>query len=242
VVKEFDEQALTECDGSQDGVPTYIAHDGKIYDVSASKIWKGGMHMKRHQAGRDLTAELPAAPHGEEVFERYPQIGVLLNKNDVADQHLPPWLARLLERYPLIRKHPHPMLVHYPIVFMFATAGFIVLALITGIRSFETTAFHCLGGGLIFTPLAMASGFLTWWINYQAKTMRQVRIKIVTSFFLLLDAIIIFSWRMLVPDIFFNRGADGFLYIFLICALVPMVSIIGWFGAELTFPLAKKEK
>ena len=33
--------------------------------------------MAGHFAGADLTGEFADAPHGEEVFERYPQVGVL---------------------------------------------------------------------------------------------------------------------------------------------------------------------
>ena len=240
-MKKFELQALAEFDGRKEGGPIYIARDGKVFDVTASKLWQTGIHMKRHQAGQDLTADFSAAPHGEEVFERFPQIGVLVEKSDAIDQRLPHWLARFLNRYAFFKRHPHPMLVHYPIVFMFSTTGFVLLALITGNRSFETTALHCLGASLIFTPLAMATGFLTWWINYEARPMRPVHIKIWSSLLLLLDGAIVFTWRLLAPDILINRGPDNFLYIFLICSLVPLVSIIGWFGAQLTFPLANEK-
>jgi len=55
----------------------YIAHGGKVIDVTASKLWKGGLHMKRHHAGKDLTTDIQAAPHKLEVLDRYPQVGVL---------------------------------------------------------------------------------------------------------------------------------------------------------------------
>lgn len=240
-MKEYDQNALSELDGSRDGQPIVVALNGKVYDVSTSKLWKGGMHMKRHHAGQDLTADFPAAPHGEEVLERVRQIGILTPEREKPDQRLPSWLLRFLGRYPFFRRHPHPMLVHYPIVFMFSVTAFTLLALITGYRSFETTAFHCLAAALLFTPLAMGTGFLTWWINYQARSMRQVYIKIFGSILLLLDAGIIFSWRVLVPDILGKGGLQTFFYILLICAIVPIVSIIGWFGAGLTFPLTKKK-
>lgn len=239
-MKEFNPQTLAEFNGRQDGKPAYIAHDGKVFDVSASKLWKAGRHMKRHEAGNDLSEELAAAPHGKEIFERVPQVGVLVGKGEAEEERLPFWLARFLWHCPLFRRHPHPMLVHYPIVFMFSTTGFVLLALITGSRIFETTAFHCLAAGLLFMPLAMATGFLTWWVNYGARAMRPVRIKIALSFLLMLDAAVLFAWRFSVPDILSNHGFGGYLYLFLICALVPMTSIIGWYGAQLTFPLPKK--
>jgi len=60
----------------QDRDEIWVAYQGKIYDVTESRLWKKGQHYE-HWAGQDLSLELPDAPHTEEVFERYPQIGVL---------------------------------------------------------------------------------------------------------------------------------------------------------------------
>jgi len=68
-LKEFDAKALDECDGS-DSKPACVAVDGFVYDVSASKLWKGGLHMKRHHAGRDLSGDIAAAPHGKRCWRR----------------------------------------------------------------------------------------------------------------------------------------------------------------------------
>lgn len=242
-MNKFDKHSLAEFDGSKGDGHVYIGRAGKVYDVSTSKLWKTGVHMNRHKAGRDLTADFSAAPHGEEVFERFPQIGTLTETPEAVHQQLPSWLVRFLQRNVVFRSHPHPMLVHFPIVFMFATPSFILLALATGNRTFETTALHCLGAGLIFTPLAMATGFLTWWMNYLGRPIRAVHIKIWTSFLLLVDAAIVFSWRLLTPDILIQHSPGTYYYIFLVCALIPLVGIIGWFGAQLTFPMNhEKEK
>jgi len=241
-MKEFETQSLADFDGSKEGGAVYIAREGKVYDVSSSKLWEAGTHMNRHKAGQDLSLDFEAAPHGEEVFERVPQVGILVEKEAASTQNLPPWLKLFLGRNVFFRRHPHPMLVHYPIVFMFSATGFTLLALITGKMSFETTALHCLGAGLIFTPLAMVTGFMTWWFNYQARPMLPVTIKIWTSFLLLLDAGAVFSWRLLEPGILNRGGIDFVLYMVLVLALVPLVSIVGWFGATLTFPLEKKNK
>ena len=53
-MKEFNSAELAQFDG-ENGKPIYIAHAGKVYDVSESKLWRKGMHMKRHAAGRDLS-------------------------------------------------------------------------------------------------------------------------------------------------------------------------------------------
>jgi len=71
----YTKSQLTRCNG-QDSDKIWIAFKGDIYDVTPSRHWKAGIHYE-HWAGQDLTDELKDAPHAEEVFKRYPKIGVL---------------------------------------------------------------------------------------------------------------------------------------------------------------------
>lgn len=48
-----------------------VAYQGCVYDVSRSRLWRGGRHAKRHDAWQDLTEALAGAPHGPEVFESF---------------------------------------------------------------------------------------------------------------------------------------------------------------------------
>lgn len=75
--RKFTRAELKEFDGS-DGVPIYAAYKGKVYDVSTSPLWTEGQHFE-HLAGADLTDELTDAPHGEEVFENFLAVGVLVD-------------------------------------------------------------------------------------------------------------------------------------------------------------------
>jgi predicted heme/steroid binding protein/uncharacterized membrane protein len=235
--KEFSPEELAQFSG-QDGKPVYIAHGGKVVDVTASKMWKGGLHMKRHHAGKDLTTDIQAAPHSLEVLGRYPQVGILKTEA-VSERELPDSLSWLLSRFPMLRRHPHPVVIHFPIVFMMATAGFTVLYLLTGYKGFDTTAFHCLGAGLLFTPVAILTGFYTWWLNYMAKPNRPVNIKKRLSFVLFAVQIAAFAWRIAVPDILTCHGYITIPYVMLILSLAGIVTVIGWFGAMLTFPIEK---
>jgi predicted heme/steroid binding protein/uncharacterized membrane protein len=237
-MKEFDLESLSKFNGQNEN-PVYILCRGRVIDVSNSKLWKTGLHMIRHQAGQDLSADIEAAPHGPEVLDRYPQVGIL-EKEEVSERPMPKFLSGFLVRYPILRRHPHPMVVHFPIVFMFAATLFNLLYLITGIKSFEVTALHCLGGGILFTPLAILTGWFTWWLNYLAKPMRAVTIKICFSILLLVVSITVFIWRIWDPGILIAFAGRSIFYFLLILSLLPIVTVIGWFGGTLTFPLKGK--
>ena len=238
-MKEFDVKSLTEADGKE-GRPALVAYQGKIYDVSGSKLWPSGQHMQRHQAGKDLTADIQAAPHGPENLDRFPQVGVL-KKEEAVTRPMPPFLAGLLERYPILRRHPHPMLVHFPIALFILGPLFAVLYLATGMRSFEVTSFHCVGGGILFIIPAALTGLFTWWLNYLAKPLRPVTVKILFTIILLAAVVVTFIWRILVPDILTYLTGWSLIYFLLLLSFIPMVTVIGWFGAQLTFPFEKKE-
>jgi predicted heme/steroid binding protein/uncharacterized membrane protein len=234
-MKEFDVGELAEYDG-KNGKPVYVVYQGKVLDVSESRLWKGGMHMNRHSAGKELTRDIQAAPHTPEVLEKFPQVGTLKAEAAVAQQ-LPEFVSKILDLFPILRRHPHPMVVHFPIVFMFSATVFNLLYLITGIKPFELTALHCLAGGILFTPIAMITGWFTWWLNYLAKPIKAVTIKIYVSFALLLLQVIAFCWRVLVPDVLSSLGMGSIIYFLIIVSFIPLVSITGWFGAALTFPV-----
>jgi predicted heme/steroid binding protein/uncharacterized membrane protein len=236
-MKEFELEELHQFDGKENR-PVYVAYKGKVYDVSGSRRWKGGLHMNRHHAGNNLTSDIQAAPHEPTVLERYPQVGIM-KKEEGTDRELPPALSRILARAPFLRRHPHPMTIHFPIAFTFATLGFTFLYLVTGLKTFENTAFCCLGAAILFTPLAILTGFYTWWVNYGAKSIRPVRKKQCLSFLLLAVQIILFLWRWKNPILLQTLGWQSLVYSFLVLFMFLVVTVIGWFGASLTFPIEK---
>lgn len=67
---------LASHDG-REGRKAYIAVNGTVYDVTASPLWKDGLHPPDHKAGQDLTDELTQAPHVRAVVERFPVVGTL---------------------------------------------------------------------------------------------------------------------------------------------------------------------
>jgi predicted heme/steroid binding protein len=75
-MKEFTAEELAQYNG-KDGNPVYVTFMGKVYDVSDSFLWKDGSHQVLHNSGMDLTDALEQAPHGGDVLEKFPIVGIL---------------------------------------------------------------------------------------------------------------------------------------------------------------------
>ena len=72
----LEELARLNC---RDGGPTYFAYQGKVYDASNNFQWQQGRHQVTHPAGIDHTRGLDSAPHGADLLERCPIIGILVD-------------------------------------------------------------------------------------------------------------------------------------------------------------------
>jgi predicted heme/steroid binding protein/uncharacterized membrane protein len=231
-MKEITSEELIANNG-KDGKPIYIAFGGKIYDVTKSPLWSKGLHMNRHPSGKDLAGEISAAPHGTEVLERYPQVGFLKKGAPEELKHLPPMLQNFLEKFPMARRHPHPMVVHFPLAFLMGSSLFALLHVLFKDSSFEITSFYLLILGAIASPFAMVTGLLTWWINYRLKLTLFVKRKIQFSILLLILEIVLIFWRRS-PSQVFNP-----IYLILVILLTPIVSLLGYYGGQMTFPTEK---
>ena len=232
-MKELTPEELSSFNG-KDGQPIYIAFQGKVYDVTKSPLWAKGLHMNRHPAAKDLTGEISAAPHGPEVLERYPQIGVVKKGPPEELKHLPPLIQNLLQKFPMARRHPHPMVVHFPIALLMVASLFILLTLFFQKGSFEIASFYLLILGAVSSPFAMASGLLTWWVNYRLKLNYFVKRKIQLSILLLIFEVILILWRISRPE------PSHVLYVVMMILLTPIVSLLGYYGGQLTFPTEKQ--
>jgi predicted heme/steroid binding protein/uncharacterized membrane protein len=217
----------------KDGNPACIAFEGKVYDVTKSPLWSKGLHMNRHSPGQDLTGAISAAPHGPEVFERYPQVGILKEGPPEELKHLPAFVRALLQQFPMARRHPHPMVVHFPIAFLMGASLFVLLDLLFQNPSFEIASFYLLVIGTISSPFAMGTGLFTWWVNYRLKLTHFVKRKIQLSALLLFFEIILITWRSSGPKI-----SDP-VYIIMMLLLTPIVALLGYYGGQMTFPAEK---
>ena len=185
-----------------------------------------------------MTTDIQAAPHDPDVLEKFPQVGTLVTKGQ--DREIPEILSVLLTKVPMLRRHPHPMTIHFPIVFVFSVFFFNAVFLVTGMKSFEVTAFHCLGAGILFTPVAIITGFYTWWLNYYAKITTPVLVKQICSLLLFAVEIVLFVMRFKNPEILQSMNGFAILFSALMFFMVILVTVVGWYGAHLTFPVEKE--
>jgi uncharacterized membrane protein len=79
----------------------------------------------------------------------------------------------------------------------------------------------------------MATGLLTWWINYRLNLNYFVKRKIQLSILLLIFEVILISWRISQP------GASHPIYFVMMILLTPIVALLGYYGGQLTFPTEK---
>jgi uncharacterized membrane protein len=153
---------------------------------------------------------------------------------------LPPALARFLDRFPQLKRRPHPMLAHFPIVFLLSATFFSLLYVITGDRPFDATAFYCLGGGLLTLPPTVATGFFTLWLNFYGGADKTAHIEKRLSYSVMVIAAAAFVWRWLNPQVLDDLGGVNLIYFFLVLSLTPLVTANGYFGGMLTFPLEEE--
>jgi hypothetical protein len=73
-----------------------------------------------------------------------------------------------------------------------------------------------------------------------AKSLTAVRVKIPLTLLMLVTSAALFVWRYTSPDILDAMSGSGLLYILLVLSLSAMVTVIGWFGASMTFPVEKE--
>jgi len=228
----FTLEELEKFDGKE-GRPAYFACEGVVYDATNSKLWRDGTHVRVHQAGLDLTADLANAPHGlESVFSL--QVVGKLSADALLDVSKPPEededggiprYARVLYRF-----HSHPASVHFPIALCVVASLLHFVALVADCPNCETVAYWNLVLGLLSSPLPIFSGFVDWIYQFGGRPTRLFLAKIVLSVvFVVAGGIILMLHH-------FGGGDLTFVYHLLYLSFAPQVLALGMIGGRITFP------
>ncbi|VVB95016.1 Chemotaxis response regulator protein-glutamate methylesterase [uncultured archaeon] len=222
--KRFTIQKLKEFDGKE-GRPAYVAFKGRVYDISNSVLWKNGIHRGTHLAGNDLTGSMVNAPHSEDILLKFHVTGVLGREKSFMEK-----LFLKIEGL-----HPHPILVHFSIAYAIAVSLLSLLYFYIGRRSFETGSYYMLVFGFLAAPVAALSGLFTWRVSYEGEMTGIIVRKIIFTAMLLVIITTCFVWRTLNPDILIAATGLSYIYLMLIWSLVPVVTILGYYGGKIVF-------
>jgi len=232
---EIDKTKLTENNG-KDGKQAYVAYDGKVYDVTESKVWKKGLHMNRHQAGQDLTESIGAAPHSSEVLNRFKEVGTLTTELEEVKPPLPSWLNNFLDKYPFFKRHPHPMVVHFPMAFFMAATIFMFwYYVISPARSLLDAIFYMHILGTLSLPVTLLTGWLSWQVNYFGKTIGNITRKIIFSIVVFIFDIIVLISIAGNLELLANPQGIQIVIPIMIFLYLPIVAYIGQQGGDLVY-------
>jgi predicted heme/steroid binding protein/uncharacterized membrane protein len=238
---EFDRDTLAKNDGKE-GHDALVAVDGKVYDVTGNRLWKNGVHMNRHQAGADLTEAISASPHGRDVLEKIQAKGTLAKAKEEKPPFLPGWLINFLDAYPFFKRHPHPMVVHFPMaIFIIAPLFLAWYYLISPAQGLLDAVLYLYILGTLSMPAAIGTGILAWLVNYSGKPNPIIIRKTVFSVLLLVFDVIIIAALFIKPAILQNPTGWKIIVPALIFLCLPLVSIIGEHGGKLVFPVLKNK-
>lgn len=235
-MKVYTPETLAEANG-KDGRDTLVAVGGKVYDISSSKKWIKGTHMKRHQAGADLSSDINSAPHGPEVLERFELVGTLEEAPEELHTGLRGKVEVWLDKNPFFRRHPHPAVVHVPVGLLVVLPLFEILGLAFASPYMEWAAFCCLVVAVLAIPAAIATGYFTWWVNYDAEEFATVRTKRRLAWVSLLLGIVAVLVRAVAVDNPLRLGDPSVIvYLVALFGLSALVGGVGFLGGKLTFP------
>lgn len=235
-LKTFTPEELAKNDGSEDR-PTYVAVDGKVFDLSDSKKWIKGVHMKRHKAGCDLSGDIQAAPHGNDVLLRFELVGKLETPSAQPAEGIRGSIEGFLDRHPFFRRHPHPALVHIPIGLAIGAALFQILGLAFGSAHTEWAAYCCLILIMLSLPPTVATGYFTWWINYECADSPIITWKRRLGWSSVVISLVAVGIRTFVVESPIALNDTTVLtYTALLLGVSATVSITGFLGGKLTFP------
>ncbi|ACF45163.1 MAG: hypothetical protein OQK66_01435 [Prosthecochloris sp.] len=111
---------------------------------------------------------------------------------------------------------------------------YLLLTLPGGDPYFEHTVEHLIIISLLAIPVSFVSGLYEWKTKYNAAKgpvfIKKIRLSIVLF---VLAALTVFI-RLSMPDVMYQQGMMHWLYIVMLFAMLPIVTLLGHYGGKLT--------
>jgi predicted heme/steroid binding protein/uncharacterized membrane protein len=222
--RRFTISELKEFDGKE-GRPSYIAFEGKVYDVSNNPFWKAGKHLGAHSAGFDLTINMMNAPHSEEVLAKFKVVGELIQEGYGKQK-----LVRRLQKL-----HLHSIFVHFSIAYSVIVPLLSFLYIWTSETFFETAFYYMLLLGLLASVVAGVTGIFSWKVTYEGRMTKMFSRKILLTIMLILVLAVSFGWLIFDPNILTEPSSSSYVYLALTVILLPLCLILGNIGGKIIF-------
>jgi predicted heme/steroid binding protein/uncharacterized membrane protein len=238
-LRQFTPEELKEFDGKE-GRPAYVAYHGRVYDVTRSRLWRNGVHVRAHNAGEDLTSSMPAAPHDDDVMEGFEVVGRLVDPSEMEGAEEPklPWPITFS-----LDNHLHPIAVHFPTalgsvasVFSLASLLFIGQDLYAGLQA---AAFWSLMVCALASVPALITGWVSWYFNYSAVWTPIYRIKWTGTVVLLVlcaVALLVKFAALGGLSVAQPSGTAFWAYNAILVLITADVIVLGHYGGKITFP------
>ena len=134
---------------------------------------------------------------------------------------------------------PHAVAAHFPNALLPTLVLFLLLFILTGQISFETTSFYLLIVVLLAVPPTLVTGVLDWKKEYAGELTPIFRKKIILALTLFVLGSLAVVWRLFSPDVLSSGGFSACVYSILLFVLLGCVTLLGHYGGMLVFAKRK---
>lgn len=140
----------------------------------------------------------------------------------------------------VLRRHLHPISVHFPNGLLPASVVFLVLGIFFGFAGFNEAGFYNMVFVLINMPVVMITGYLEWQRRYKGAKTVLFLTKIACSIVVLVSLLILVIWRFVNPAVTDPGSVDRLIFLSIAGAMLAAAGIAGHLGGKLVF--AGREK
>lgn len=135
----------------------------------------------------------------------------------------------------------HPVAAHFPNGLIPTAALFLLLALGSASPYLEHAAFYSLAVVLVVIPVSMVSGIHDWQKRFHGERATIFYKKIGLAGTLLVLVLTVVGLRYDRTSLLAETGTGKWVYLGLVLAMLPIVALLGHFGAKLAYQWKKKE-
>lgn len=130
---------------------------------------------------------------------------------------------------------PHAVAAHFPNALLPTCFLFLLLFIVSGEASFETTVFYLSVVAFLTIPATFATGLLDWRLKYSGELTPIFRKKIILGLLLFCLGFVATYWRWQSPEILSAGGFSACAYSIIILAMLGCVMLLGHYGGMLVF-------